>query len=251
MDTQETLETLSDEELKKIILKDRLPRHIGVIPDGNRRFARKYGLSLLEAYEKGVQKGEEFAQWCRDLGIKYLTFYALSLENLQRRSKEELQILFSLLRKYLIKIAKDERIHRDEVKVRVFGRLELLPDGVVKAARNLESVTNSYDRYHLILLIAYSGRDEIINAVKRVLQENSDANNINEETFRQFLYLSDVPDPDLIIRTSGEMRLSNFLLWYAAYSELYFINVFWPEITFRHLLFAIRNYQMRERRFGK
>jgi len=241
---------LSAEELKKLVLQNPLPRHIGVIPDGNRRFAKKKGLSLYEAYELGVRKGEEFAEWCRMLGIKYLTFYTLSLENLERRSKEELSILFDLLKRYLNRIAKDERVHRDQVRVRVLGRIDLLPEDVKESIRYVEEATIDYDRYHLIFLIAYSGRKEIIDAVNAILS-NQEISSVTEEIIRKHMYLSDIPDPDLVIRTSGEMRISNFLLWYIAYSELYFINVYWPEITFKDLLLAIRSYQIRERRFGR
>ncbi len=245
--------SMSIDELRELVSRGPLPRHIGVIPDGNRRFARKRGLSLLEAYELGVKKGEIFAEWCRDLGIRYLTFYTLSLENLEKRSKSELDILFDLLKKHLIRLVDDERIHRDRVRVRIAGRINLLPEDVQDVIRHVENVTKDYDQYHLIFLIAYSGRGEIIDAIKSILASKRDDNlmEFSEKDFRKYLYLSDIPDPDLIIRTSGEMRISNFLLWYIAYSEFYFVKKYWPEISFKDLLLAIRSYQNRERRFGR
>lgn len=243
---------LSTSNPKDLVLSEPVPKHIGVIPDGNRRFARKNNLSLYEAYELGIQKGEDFAEWCRELGVKYLTFYTLSIENLERRSKKELELLFSLLKKYMKKLANDERIHRDKVRVRVVGRLNLLPSDVREAIVEVEKATEDYKSYYLIFLIAYSGRAEIIDAINKIIKNGSSvAHSLEESEFRNYLYLSSIPDPDLIIRTSGEMRISNFLLWYIAYSELYFVDKYWPEITYEDLLLAVRHYQKRERRFGR
>jgi len=244
--------SISIDDLKNLVLRAPVPKHIGVIPDGNRRFAKKNNLSLYEAYELGIQKGEDFAEWCRELGVNYLSFYTLSIENLERRSKGELELLFSLLKKYMKKLASDERIHRDKVRVRVVGRLNLLPNDVREAITEVEEATKDYESYYLIFLIAYSGRAEIIDAVNRIINNGSNAvNSLKEGEFRKYLYLPNVPDPDLIIRTSGEMRISNFLLWYIAYSELYFVDKYWPEITYKDLLLAVRHYQNRERRFGR
>jgi len=232
-------------------IKGRIPRHIGVIPDGNRRYAKKYGLTYLEAYQHGVEKAQDFAEWCRELGIKYLTYYSLSLENLKNRSSSELDILFKLMEQYLKKMLYDERIHRERVRIRVAGRIEKLPSNIQQLIKELEKATASYDRYHIILLIAYSGRLEIIDAVRKILTNMSGSCNVNEEVFRRYLYIPEIPDPDLILRTSGEMRISNFLLWQSAYSELIFIKKYWPEITKEDLIRAIEEYQHRERRFGR
>ncbi|MHA1616553.1 MAG: polyprenyl diphosphate synthase [Candidatus Njordarchaeales archaeon] len=238
--------------LKDIVLKGRIPKHLAVIPDGNRRYARKKGISLANAYEEGLQKAKEFARWCRELGIRYLTFYSLSLENLQNRSPDELNILFTLMKKYAKELINNKEIHTDQVRVRIVGRLNLLPKDLLEILEDLERVTREYENYHLIFLMAYSGRAEILDAVNKLLTINvSESLRVDEKFFRQFLYLPDVPDPDLVIRTSGEQRISNFLLWYLAYSELYFINKFWPEITMEDLLKAIRDFQQRERRFGR
>lgn len=241
--------SLPEDALKKLVLQGTLPKHIGVIPDGNRRYARKQGLSLLEAYERGVEKGEIFAEWCRNLGVKYLTFYTLSLENLERRSSDEKRLLFSLLKKHFKRLIEDARIHEDHVRVKVIGRISSLPRDLQEVIHHVEEVTASYNRYYLIFLIAYSGRAEIIDAINKLLVNGP--KKIDENIFRNYLYMGNIPDPDLIIRTSGEMRISNFLLWYIAYSEFYFVKRYWPEITFKDLLLAIRNYQKRERRFGR
>lgn len=239
-------------DLLGLVSKHSIPRHVGVIPDGNRRFARKNGLSLYEAYELGIRKGEDFAQWCRDLGIKYLSFYTLSIENLERRSERELSLLFSLLKRHMKRLVVDERIHRDKVKIKIVGRLTLLPKDVREVIQEVEEATKDYENYYLIFLIAYSGRAEIIDAIKNIVNEvGVSANDVNEDFLRKRMYLSDIPDPDLVIRTSGEMRISNFLLWYIAYSELYFVRKYWPEVTYEDLLQAIRHYQVRERRFGR
>jgi len=241
--------SLPEDALKKLVLQGTLPKHIGVIPDGNRRYARKQGLSLVEAYERGVEKGEIFAEWCRKLGVKYLTFYTLSLENLERRSSDEKKLLFSLLKKHFKRLIEDARIHEDCVRVKVIGRISLLPQDLQEVIHHVEEVTASYNRYYLIFLIAYSGRAEIIDAINKLLVNGP--KRVDENIFRNYLYMGNIPDPDLIIRTSGEMRISNFLLWYIAYSEFYFVKRYWPEITFKDLLLAIRNYQKRERRFGR
>lgn len=238
-------------ELREIVLRNKIPQHIAVIPDGNRRYARKYGLTIIEAYRRGVEKAKEFAEWCQDIGVKYLTFYSLSLENLQRRPREELNILFNLMRVYFRELIEDKRIHENEVRIRIVGRINLLPRDLIDLISKVERTTEEYERYHITFLIAYSGRAEIVDAVKKILAETPYNHEITEDFFRKFLYLPDVPDPDLVIRTSGEQRISNFLLWYLAYSEFFFIKKYWPEITLEDLLLVLREFQLRERRFGR
>nr|WP_069807143.1 polyprenyl diphosphate synthase [Vulcanisaeta thermophila] len=234
-----------------------LPRHIGVIPDGNRRWARKVGLSIAEAYRVGADKVEEFLNWSLDLGIKVVTVYALSTENFLNRSKLELELLFSLLKEKLRKIRNYERVHMDGVRVRVIGRTWLLPSDVIEEVRLTEEATAKYSNHYLNLAVVYGGRQEIVDAVKRILTDYQmgllKISDLNEEVLTKYLYLGDepYPEPDLIIRTGGEYRLSNFLTYESAYSELYILNKYWPEITREDLLRAIEEYSRRERRFGR
>lgn len=234
-----------------------LPIHIGVIPDGNRRWARKVGLPITEAYRIGSDKVEEFLDWSLDFGIKIVTVYVLSTENFLRRSKLELDLLYKLLKEKLIKVRKDERIHRNRVRVRVIGRTWLLPEDVRREIVLTEEATADYSDHYLNLAVVYGGRQEIIDAIKRILADyNSGKLNIsdlNEDALFRYLYVGDepYPEPDLIIRTGGEHRISNFLLYETAYSELYILNKYWPEITKEDLKQALDDYARRERRFGK
>ncbi|WP_054842168.1 polyprenyl diphosphate synthase [Vulcanisaeta distributa] len=234
-----------------------IPVHIGVIPDGNRRWAKKVGLPITEAYRIGSDKVEEFLNWSLDFGIKIVTVYVLSTENFLRRSKLELDLLYRLLKEKLIKVRRDERIHRNRVRVRVIGRTWLLPEDVRREIELTEEATADYSDHYLNLAVVYGGRQEIIDAVKKILIDyNSGKLNIsdlNEEALFRYLYVGDepYPEPDLIIRTGGEHRISNFLLYETAYSELYILNKYWPEITKEDLKQALDDYARRERRFGR
>ena len=236
------------QQLSKI---EKVPLHIGIIPDGNRRFARKKGLSLLKAYEIGAEKVREVLSWCREFGIKYVSIYTLSYENLKNRSEQELKIIFNLLEKKLKRVAKDEEIHKNKVRVLISGDKTILPKNVIEAINLAENSTKNYNNYYLILLVGYGGRKEIIDAIKKIIKDDLKIEEITEKTFRKYLYLPNIPDPDLVIRTSGEQRISNFLLWQIAYSELYFINKYWPELTKQDFIQALISYSKRQRRFGK
>ncbi|MGQ4892345.1 MAG: polyprenyl diphosphate synthase [Candidatus Njordarchaeia archaeon] len=236
---------------KKTINLDRVPIHIGLIPDGNRRYAKRKKLTLDQSYEIGVKKVKEFLSWCREFNIKYVTIYALSLENILGRNKHELRIIFNLMEKYLKNIEKDEDIHANKVRILVAGSKGLLPKHVMEAIQKAEESTKNYDKYYLILLIGYGGRREIVDAIKKILLQKIRPEEINEETLKNYLYLPDIPYPDLIIRTSGEKRISNFLLWQIAYSELYFAKPLWPEFTREDFIEALVDFQRRERRFGR
>ncbi|MGC8542977.1 MAG: polyprenyl diphosphate synthase [Vulcanisaeta sp.] len=233
------------------------PMHIGVIPDGNRRWARKMGLSIVEAYRIGSDKVEEFLEWSLDFGIKTVTVYVLSTENFLKRSKLELELLYRLLKEKMIKARNDEKIHRNRVRVRVIGRTWLLPEDVRKEIELTEKATMDYSDHYLNLAVVYGGRQELVDAIKKLLIDYNSGkfsiNDVNEDTLFKYLYLADepYPEPDLIIRTGGEYRLSNFLLYETAYSELYIMNKYWPEITKEDLKQALDNFAMRERRFGK
>jgi len=238
-------------------VKDRpKPAHIGIILDGNRRWARSHSLDPSMGHYYGADKTEEVLRWCLDLGIKTITLYVFSTENFNR-PRREVERLMELFEERLQRLKEDRDIHEHKVRVKVIGRINLLPRRLQKIIREIEAVTRNYDEHFLNLAIAYGGRAEIIDATrkiaKKVLNGELSIENIDEETFERNLYTSHLPkqDLDLIIRTSGEERLSGFLLYQSAYSELCFIDVYWPEFRRIDLLRAIRTYQSRKRRFGR
>jgi len=223
----------------------RVPNHVAIIMDGNGRWARRKGLPRVEGHRRGAEVVENVVRWSAEFGIKYLTLYTFSTEN-WRRPKEEIEFLFSLLVEKLE--TKAPELIKENVRLRFMGRLEDLPEKLKNKCREAEEMTKSNDGLNLIIALNYGGRAEIVDAVERILREG--ATEVNEEGFRKYLYLPDVPDPDLIIRTSGEMRLSNFLLWQSAYSELYFTEKLWPDFTKDDFIKALEDYSKRERRFG-
>jgi len=223
----------------------RVPNHVAIIMDGNGRWARRKGLPRVEGHRKGAEVVENVVRWSAEFGIKYLTLYTFSTEN-WRRPKEEVEFLFSLLVEKLE--TKAPELIKENVRLRFMGRLEDLPEKLKNKCRETEEMTKSNDGLNLIIALNYGGRAEIVDAVERILKEG--VTEVNEEGFRKYLYLPDVPDPDLIIRTSGEMRLSNFLLWQSAYSELYFTEKLWPDFTKDDFTKALEDYSKRERRFG-
>ncbi len=233
-----------------------MPSHVGVILDGNRRWARSRGLPPWSGHEEGAKRVEELLKWCIEAGIKTLTIYVFSTENFQR-PREEVDAIMRLAKKYIKRAIESEEIHKHKVRVKAIGRLELLPEDLREVIGELEKATEKYNDHYLNIAIAYGGRSEIIDAVKRIAEKvkmgELEVEEINEEVFEKHLYTSHLPNPypDLIIRTSGEERLSGFLLWQCAYSELIFLDVYWPD--FRKIDFwrAIRIYQKRERRYGR
>jgi tritrans,polycis-undecaprenyl-diphosphate synthase [geranylgeranyl-diphosphate specific] len=245
---------IRDLKLEEEIKKHPLPKHIAIIMDGNRRFARSLGLDPKAGHILGREKLREVLDWCFELGIKILTIYAFSTENF-KRSKEEVDALMKLFKQELKNVAKDSRIHKNEVKIRIIGRLDLLPKEIQKSAEYIMNMTKHYNNYLLNVAIAYGGREEIIQAIKQIAQDVKNDNlaidKIDEKTFSNYLYTKNTPDPDLVFRTSGEERISNFLLWQSAYSELYFSDVYWPALSKRDFLKAIRTFQKRKRRFGE
>ncbi len=238
------------------IKKAQMPTHVAIILDGNRRWARKQGMEPWYGHLRGAEKAEEVLDWCLDLGIKIVTMYVLSTENL-KREKKELSKLFEIIEGYLKKALNSEKIHKHKVRVKAIGKLELLPENIRNLIKQLEEKTSNYNSHYLNIAIAYGGRTEIVEAVKKIAKDVKEGkrriDEINEEIFEQYLFTSHLPkqSPDLVIRTSGEERLSNFLLWQSAYSELVFMDVYWPEFRKIDLLRAIRIYQQRHRRFGR
>lgn len=230
------------------------PHHIGLIVDGNRRFARNKGLGSNEGHNAGSQKLEDFLRWCWRLEIKIVTLYGFSTEN-HKRSDEEVDYIMDLILRKLKQYQVDPVIKREGVKIKVIGQRENLSDEMIREIEKTEELTKDNDRFQLNIAVSYGGRAEIVDAVKKVAEEvkanTLSLEEIDEDLFAKYLYTSGMPDPDLIIRTSGEERLSGFLLWQSAYSELYFTEVYWPAFRMIDFWRAIRVYQQRERRFGK
>ncbi|MHA1263705.1 MAG: polyprenyl diphosphate synthase [Candidatus Helarchaeota archaeon] len=227
----------------------RTPRHIGIILDGNRRFSRAHGLEIWAGHTLGAKKVEEVLGYLWELGVRILTLYVFSIENFNR-SKEEVDNIMRLAEEKFTQLLTHPLIYKYKVRIRAIGRKEMLPESVQEAIRKVEEATKDFQDYFLNIAIAYGGRAEIIDAIKKMVKEE-DIENINEQTFEKYLYTAGLPNPDLIIRTSGEVRISGFLLWQAAYSELYFADIYWPEIRKIDLWRAIRAYQQRQRRYGR
>lgn len=235
------------------------PRHVGIILDGNRRFGRLSGLiDPLQVYAPGAQKLDELLDWCGELSIPAVTLWVCSTDNLTRQPQEVAGILGALELK-LRSLVDDPQIHQRRVRVQAIGRLELLPDTTVTAIRAAETATSGYDAMLLSIAVAYGGREEIADAVRDMLKQAlrdgvplADLiDGICPERIGRHLYLANMPEPDLIIRTSGELRLSGFMLWQSAYSEFYFSDVLWPAFRKIDFLRAVRAFQQRHRRYGR
>ena len=238
--------------MKHQINKNRIPEHVAIIMDGNGRWAKQQGEERTFGHIGGVESVRESLKSATEIGIKYLTLYAFSSEN-WNRPKPEVDALMNLL---VSTIANEkETLNENGVRLKVIGDRESLPDYCKQALKEAENATSSNTRITLILALSYSARWEITNAVKRIVADVTDkkmnAAEINEEVLSSYMATFDIPDPDLLIRTSGETRISNFLLWQLAYTELYFTDVLWPEFKKEDFYNAIMDYQSRERRFGK
>ncbi|GJL66204.1 MAG: isoprenyl transferase [Nitrospirales bacterium] len=242
---------VSAESLASQLRIDALPQHIAIIMDGNGRWALERGYSRIAGHRAGVESARETVLLCRDLGIPALTLYAFSLEN-WRRPREEVALLMELFTEFFQQHCR--QFLQEGVRLQVIGRRELLPKPVQIMIRELERATQAADQFTLTLALSYGGRDEILSAVNKIVRDTEnglvDLPSLNEAQFAQYLSTADLPDPDLVIRTSGESRVSNFLLWQIAYSELYFTNTLWPDFGRRELLAALVNYQARDRRMG-
>ena len=243
-----------EKRLLELTKSDRMPEHIAIIMDGNRRYAKERGDPPLRGHEYGGEKLKELLEWCLELDIRILTVYAFSTENF-KRSSEEVDRLMNLFVDNLRKAAEDEKVNEYGVRFRVLGDLDSLSKEVRDAIRYAEERTKDNDRYFFNMAVAYGGREEILNAVRNIVKDFESGEitieDIDENMFSSYLYTHDLPDPDLILRTSGEVRLSNFLLFQLAYSEFYFTDVFWPGFRKVDFLRAIRSYQMRKRRYGE
>jgi tritrans,polycis-undecaprenyl-diphosphate synthase [geranylgeranyl-diphosphate specific] len=206
-------------------------------------------------HEKGADKVDQLVDWCLKLNVRSVTLYAFSTENF-RRSRSEVAEIMRIAEERFRQILTDERIHEDRICVKVIGRVNLLPSELQKLIADVEKATQNYDEHFLNFAFAYGGRAEIVDAARKIAEEVSQGKlkpeSVDEKTFEQHLYTSHLPnqDPDLIIRTSGEERLSGFLLWQSAYSELFFLDIYWPDFRLIDLLRAVRTFQKRKRRFG-
>jgi undecaprenyl diphosphate synthase len=226
------------------MVNDNLPTHIAIIMDGNGRWAQRRSLPRLQGHLAGVNAVRRVTEYCKDFNIKYLTLYAFSQENWDR-PKEEVKGLMSLFSKVIKEEIND--LKKNKIRVRFLGKIDELPQEVKESALYIQEQTKNLEQLNLILAFNYSGRAEIIEATNKAVEKGE---KVTEESFRNFLFLPDVPDPDLFIRTSGELRISNFLLYQIAYTELFFTDELWPDFNKDQFIKAIRSYQKRERRFG-
>jgi len=233
---------------------ENMPRHVAIIMDGNRRFSKIQGnIDPIEGHKRGVSTLERVLDWCVDLGIEIVTVYAFSIENF-KRPPNEVKGLMKLFKENFLSIAQNEKIHKNEVRMKAVGQLELLPDDVRDAIKLAEESTSKYNKRQVNIAIGYDGRLEIIDAIKKIANDvksgKLNPEDIDEKIVNENLYTAGLADPNLIIRTSGEERLSGFLLWQSSYSELYFCDSLWPNLRKVDFLRALRSYQQRERRFG-
>ena len=226
----------------------RLPRHVAVIMDGNGRWAKKRNLPRVEGHRAGAKSVREIVETSGRIGIRYLSLYAFSKEN-WKRPKKEIATLWRLLEDYLKK--EDKVLVENNFQLKVIGQRTLIPQVVIQELERVEDLTRNNDRLTILLALNYGGRAEIVDAVKKILDDPGlDRHLLDEAKFSQYLYTSDIPDPDLLIRTSGELRVSNFLLWQIAYSEIWITDELWPDFRKKHFLSALVEFQKRERRFG-
>ncbi len=225
----------------------KMPQHVGIIMDGNGRWAGMRGFPRVEGHRMGAERAREIISASSDLGLKCLTLYAFSMENWQR-PENEISVLMKLLEIYLRKEL--EEFQRLNIRYRAIGEKWRLPESILALIKETEEATAENTGTTVVSALSYGGRNEILRAVRQAVTSGMKAEDIDEESFSGLLDTAGLPPVDLIIRTSGEIRISNFLLWQAAYAELYFTDIFWPDFTKEEFLRAISDYQMRERRFG-
>ena len=224
-----------------------IPKHIAIIMDGNGRWAKEKGKLRVEGHKKGAENIEKIIDYSIKLGVKYLTVYAFSTEN-WKRPEAEVKALMKLFAKYLDD--KKEELKKQGVKLLVTGTEENIPNKLLKKIRNTEEYLSDRNQITFNIAFNYGGRKEIVDGINKILKENRGNEEINEEEFKKYMYRPEIPDPELVIRTSGEFRVSNFLLWEIAYSEFYVTNVYWPDFDEREYDLAIASYNKRDRRFG-
>ena len=244
------------EKLERDVRRGDIPNHLALILDGNRRWAKRHLSVTRVGHWRGADAVENLLDWCEEFDIKIITLYALSAENMDRRDGE-LEHLFELIEKRLEKLYRDPRIHRTRMRVTGIGRIDLLPDSIKDVLARLDEATRDYDGHFLNVALAYGGQNELVDAVKKIGAKIKDGGlrveDIDKDEIEANLYTSHLPQssPDMILRTSGEKRLSGFLMWQSVYSELVFMDIFWPEFRKIDLMRAIRTFQKRKRRLGR
>jgi undecaprenyl diphosphate synthase len=228
--------------------------HLVIIPDGNRRWAKQHGKSIPEGHNAGINKLNDVAGWCKDLGITTLSIWIFSTEN-AGRSKGEVEALYKLFEVMLDRIenSKEMELLRTKTRVRFIGRMSIFPKHIIDRAKAVEAKTNQAAKYTIAILCGYGGRQEIVDATNRIIADAKAGkiSEVDEKTFSSYLYAPDISDPDLVFRSAGEKRLSGLLPWQTTYSEFYFCEKFWPDVTKEDLNKAVTEYRNRERRFGK
>jgi tritrans,polycis-undecaprenyl-diphosphate synthase [geranylgeranyl-diphosphate specific] len=234
---------------------EKVPRHVGIIMDGNRRFAKKLMMKPWMGHEWGAKKLRSVLEWSKELGIKEVTFYAFSIQNFNR-PKHEFDYLMNVFCKEFDDLMKEEnfaKLKQDGIRIDFIGRLQKFPEKVHSIMLKLMEMTKEHDKYHIHFAMAYGGREEVLDAVQKIAEQvkkgELDVATINEKTFAENLYLNS--EPDLVIRTGGERRTSNFLTWQSTYSELVFLEKHWPELEKEDFIAAIQEYSERDRRFGR
>lgn len=231
--------------------KNNIPNHVAIVMDGNGRWAKKWGLPRSKGHIEGTKSIKRVLEIAYDLNIKYITLFAFSKENWDR-SKQEVDGILKIIRKSL----HDElnQLNEKGIKISIIGNFERVAEDIIETIKNVQKTTKSNEKMNVCIAFSYGGREEIAQAAKNlakdVLEGKMEIRDIEESIFRNYLYTKDIPDPDLLIRTSGEIRISNFLLWQMAYTEFVFTPVLWPDFNKYHFLRAILEYQVRERRFG-
>lgn len=231
-------------------MASKVPQHIGIILDGNRRYAKKIGVQPWKGHEFGIKKLEQLLNWCRELGVKELTLYSFSTENFNR-AKTEKDFLFKLFKREFNNMKHRDDIFKNKVRINVIGRLNMFPKGIRKEMYGIMEKTRKHKRFTVNFAMAYGGRQEIVDAFKKIIKNSKKLkpSQINEKVITRNLYLKS--EPDLVIRPGGETRTSNFLTWQSVYSEWAFIKKLWPEFTKRDLIACIEEFSKRERRFGR
>ncbi len=224
------------------------PKHVGIIIDGNRRFAKRLMLEPWNGHKYGAKKVEDLLEWCKEAGVKELTLYAFSIENFER-PKKEFDYIMDVFRETHKKLIKDPRLNKYGLRINFIGRLELFPKDIQEKAKKLMERTKNNNNYVINFAFGYGGRAEIVDATKRILEKKLKPEDIDEKSFAEYLYLND--DVDLIIRTSGEKRTSGFLLWQGSYAEYVFVDKLWPEFEKEDFVKAVEDYSHRKRRLGK
>ncbi|MEW6328543.1 MAG: polyprenyl diphosphate synthase [Candidatus Micrarchaeota archaeon] len=228
------------------------PSHLAIIPDGNRRWAKLHRKSLIEGYKAGIQRASDAIAWCKDFNIRMLTMWGFSTENFNRDSRE-VRSLLALFESKLREALRSDEFHRNKIRVRIIGRVDSFPEKIQSGFRELERATREYREYNLNILLGYGGQREIVDACNAIIRDyNSGAiTSVDETVFPNYLYTHGLPDPDLIIRTSGEQRLSGLMPWQSAYSELYFSEKLWPDFEKKDMALALKEFETRKRRFGR